>query len=107
MLDDAPLVVLTTLPNPDKAAEVARILVDEQLCACVNLVPVVRSIYRWEGKIADESETLAIIKTVRGRYDALERRLVALHPYDVPELVALQPVGGHAPYFAWLTDSVR
>ena len=105
--DDAPLVLLTTLPNADTAAEIARILVEEQLCACVNLVPAMRSIYRWQGEVCDETETLAIIKTVRRRYDALAARLVSLHPYDVPELIAVQPVGGHAPYLAWIADSVR
>lgn len=105
--DDAPLVLVTTLPNADKAAEVARILVEEKLCACVNLVPAVRSIYRWQGAVSDETEALAILKTTRRRYDALAARLLSLHPYDVPELVALQPVGGHAPYFAWIADSVR
>jgi periplasmic divalent cation tolerance protein len=105
--DDAPLVLLTTLPNVDKAAAVARILVEESLCACVNLVPAVRSIYRWQGQVSDQTETLVIIKTIRRRYDALAARLVSLHPYDVPELIAVQPVGGHAPYLAWITDSVR
>ena len=104
--DDAPLVLFTTLPNVDKAAQIARILVEEQLCACVNLVPAVRSIYRWQGQVSDETETLAIIKTIRRRYDALAARLVSLHPYDVPELIAVQPIGGHAPYLAWITSSV-
>jgi len=105
--DDEALVCLTTLPNADKAAEIARILVEEQLCACVNLVPQIRSIYRWQGAVSDETEALAIIKTTRRRYDALAARLVALHPYDVPELVALSPIGGHAPYLAWIADSLR
>ncbi len=105
--DDAPLVLLTTWPTIDKAAEVARILVEEALCACVNLVPAVRSIYRWQGAVSDDSEALAIVKTTRRRYLALEARLISLHPYDVPELVAVQPVGGHAPYLAWIADSVR
>lgn len=105
--DDAPLVLVTTWPTTEKAAEVARILVEEQLCACVNLVPAVRSIYRWQGAVSDETEALAIMKTTRRRYDALAARVVSLHPYDVPELIALQPVGGHAPYFAWLADAVR
>jgi len=103
--DDA-VIVLSTLPNPEKAAEVARILVEEQLCACVNLVQQVRSIYRWEGKVSDDQETLAIMKTLRGSVDALSARLVALHPYQVPEVIVLPVVGGHAPYLAWIADSV-
>ncbi|MBL9013561.1 MAG: divalent-cation tolerance protein CutA [Myxococcales bacterium] len=105
MTDDA-VIVLSTLPTPEKAAEVARILVEEQLCACVNLVQRVRSIYRWEGKVTEDEETLAIIKTLRMRADALSARLVALHPYQVPEVIVLPLVGGHAPYLAWIADSV-
>lgn len=99
------LVCLSTFPTPDKAAEIARILVDEQLAACVNLIPAVRSIYRWQGAVSDDTETLAIIKTTTERYDALASRLVALHPYEVPELIALPIEDGHPPYLAWLAGS--
>ncbi|HEU0037450.1 MAG TPA: divalent-cation tolerance protein CutA [Kofleriaceae bacterium] len=101
------LVVLSTFPSSDKAAEVAKILVDEQLAACVSLVPSVRSIYRWQGAVEDATETLALIKTTRERYDALATRIVALHPYEVPEILALPLAGGHAPYLAWLAASTR
>jgi periplasmic divalent cation tolerance protein len=106
--DDA-VIVLSTLPNPEKAAEIARILVEERLCACVNLVPQIQSIYRWEGKVSEDHETLAIIKTLRSQSDALTARLVALHPYQVPEVIVLplDPLRGHAPYLAWIADSVR
>lgn len=100
------LVLFATFPDADKAAEIARILVDEQLVACVNLVPQIRSIYRWQGAIEDSSETLALLKTTRARYDALAARLVALHPYSVPELLALPLAYGHAPYLAWVRESV-
>lgn len=101
------LVVLSTFPTPDKAAEIARILVEEQLCACVNLVPQVRSIYRWQGAVSEETETLAIIKTTQERYDALAGRLIALHPYEVPEMIAVPLVGGHAPYLAWVVNETK
>jgi periplasmic divalent cation tolerance protein len=100
----AVLVVFSTFPSPDKAAEVARILVSEQLCACVNLVGPVRSIYRWQGEVCDEAETLAVIKTTRDRFDALKARLVELHPYEVAEVIAMPVEAGHAPYLAWVTD---
>lgn len=105
MTHDA-VIVLSTLPGPEKAAEIARILVEEQLCACVNLVQQVRSIYRWEGKVSEDTETLAIMKTLRSRVDALSARLVELHPYQVPEVIVLPVASGHAPYLAWIADSV-
>jgi len=98
----AVIVVFSTFPSEDKAAEVARTLVSAQLAACVNLVPAVRSIYRWHGEICDERETLAIVKTTRERFEALRERLIALHPYEVPEVIALSVDGGHAPYLAWV-----
>ena len=98
----AVLAVFSTFPNPDKAAEVARILVTEQLAACVNLLGPVRSIYRWQGEISDDSETLAVIKTTRERFEALKARLVELHPYEVAEVIALPVEAGHAPYLAWV-----
>jgi periplasmic divalent cation tolerance protein len=100
-------VVLSTFPDPNKAAEVARALVDERLAACVNLVPTVRSIYRWQGSVADDTETLAVIKTTRDRYDALAARLAALHPYEVPEMLALDVAAGHAAYLSWVSEQVR
>ena len=100
------LVVLSTFPDADKAAEIARVLVDERLAACVNLVPTVRSIYRWQGAIQDDAEALAVIKTTAERYPALASRLAELHPYDVPEILALPLDDGHAKYLAWLAGAV-
>jgi periplasmic divalent cation tolerance protein len=104
---DQVLVVLSTLPNPEKAAEIARILVEERLAACVNLLPQIRSIYRWQGAISDDTETLAIIKTTSERYKSLAARLRDLHPYEVAEILALPITGGNAPYLAWVVDSTR
>lgn len=100
------VVVLSTLPDQDKAAEIARVLVDEQLAACVNIVPQIRSIYRWQGAIHDGSEALAIIKTTRDQYDAVARRVLQLHPYELPELIVLPLIAGHPPYLAWVAGSV-
>jgi periplasmic divalent cation tolerance protein len=96
------VVVFSTFPNPDKAAEVGRALVEEGLAACVNLAPGVRSIYRWQGQLQDDTETLAIIKTTSERVEATIARLVALHPYDLPEAIALPVSAGHPPYLAWV-----
>ncbi len=97
-------VVFSTFPSADKAAEVGRALVAEQLAACVNLVPSVRSIYRWQGELQDDTETLAIIKTTDERLAALTARLIALHPYELPEVIALPVTGGSAPYLAWVAS---
>jgi periplasmic divalent cation tolerance protein len=103
----AVLVVFSTFPTADKAAEVARTLVTEQLAACVNLVGPVRSIYRWKGEISDDSETLAVIKTTAERFDAMKARLVELHPYEVAEVIAMPVEAGHAPYLAWVEDETK
>lgn len=97
-----PLVVLVTFPSDEVAAQVCRTLVGERLIACANLVPGVRSLYVWEGEVQDDAEVLAFLKSTRGRLAALEARLVALHPYDTPEFVALRPEHVEARYLAWL-----
>lgn len=96
------VVVLSTLPADGRAAVVARALVDERLAACVNLVPGLRSIYRWQGAVCDDAETLAVIKTTRDRLPALLARLPALHPYELPEAIVMAVVGGHLPYLDWV-----
>jgi periplasmic divalent cation tolerance protein len=105
-MEDA-LVVLVTAPSPDQAAELARALVEERLAACGNVLPAIRSIYRWEGKIHDDAEALLVLKTTRGRFEALRERVIALHPYDVPEVLALPVEAGSAPYLAWLATETR
>ena len=98
------LVVLTTWPDIEMARAATHTLVDEQLVACGNLLPGVESIYRWQGGRWDERETLAIIKTTRERFAALKERLVALHPYEVPEVIALPVEAGHEPYLGWVAS---
>jgi periplasmic divalent cation tolerance protein len=101
------LVVLVTAPSPEKAAELARALVAERLAACGNVVPGVRSIYRWEGEVHDDAEALLILKTTRGRFEALRDRVLALHPYDVPEVLALPVEAGSEGYLAWIGAQIR
>ncbi len=101
------LVVLVTAPSPDRAAEIARALVDERLAACGNVVAGLRSIYRWEGKVQDEEEALLLLKTTRARFDALRDRVLALHPYEVPEVIALPVEAGSARYLAWIAGETR
>jgi periplasmic divalent cation tolerance protein len=96
------LVVFSTFPSPEKAAEVGKTLVTEGLAACVNLVGPVRSIYKWKGELCDDAETLAIMKTTRDRFDAMKSRLVELHPYEVAEVIAMPVEVGHLPYLSWV-----
>lgn len=104
--DLMPLVVLVTVP-PDRAHDLARLLVGERLAGCVNIVPGLHSVYRWQGEVAEDNEALLIIKTEDDRYEALERRLVELHPYDVPEVLALPVARAWPAFLGWLADSVH
>jgi periplasmic divalent cation tolerance protein len=100
------IVVLVTVPNGETAEKLAEALVGEELAACVNIVAGVRSIYRWQGKIEKNSELLCLCKTTRGGFERLRARVVELHPYDLPEVVALPIADGHAPYLDWIRASV-
>lgn len=100
-------VIFCTVPSEDVGVTIANALLEEQLVACVNIIPQVRSIYRWQGKIEDERELLLIMKSQRSRYSELEQRVRALHPYEVCELLALDVSDGSAPYLAWLGDSLK
>lgn len=99
-------VVLMTAPDAAAAERIARALVDERLAACVNILPGVRSVYRWEGKVEESSEVLLVAKTRASLFGKVEARVRALHPYDVPEIVALPLTDGSRPYLSWLDQSV-
>ncbi len=99
------VVCLSTASNAEEAERIARALVEEQLAACVNLVPGVRSIYRWQGKIEDGQEVLLVIKSRRRLVEDVAARIKSLHSYSVPELVAMEVVGGSRDYLDWLIDS--
>lgn len=100
------VVVLVTAPSVEKAAEMGRAVVEARLAACVSVLPQARSIYRWEGAIADETEAVMVIKTRAEVFEALRAQIVAAHPYKCPEILALPVVAGHAGYLDWLTASV-
>lgn len=99
--------VLVTAPSVEKAARIARALVVERLAACGNVVPGVRSFFRWEGKVRSEPEVLLVLKTTRDRFQELRARVLSLHPYQVPEVVALPIEAGHAAYLDWIASSTR
>jgi len=95
-------VVFVTAPDPDTAAVIGRTLVEERLIACANIVPGIRSIYRWEGQVADDPEVLLVLKTRASRCAAVAARVKALHPYALPEVVALPVVDGSEAYLDWV-----
>ena len=103
----SPVIVLTTLGAATDAAAFARVLVDERLAACVNVLPVMTSIYRWKGSVEEEREQQLVIKTTRDRVAALESRFHELHPYEVAEFLVIGSAEASAAYGAWLADSVK
>jgi periplasmic divalent cation tolerance protein len=100
-------VVFCTFPDKDVAQRIARGLVEAQLVACVNLVPGVQSIYRWEGKVESAEEVLGVMKTTTEAYAALEARIRELHPYEVPEIVAVPVELVEAKYAKWVGEMTR
>ena len=99
---DQALLVLTNVPNLECAQLIARTLVEARLAACVNLLPAVQSIYRWQGQIEEATEITLLIKTTSQQVDSLQTAIVKLHPYDVPEIIATPIVAGYAPYLQWI-----
>ncbi|MGH7570979.1 MAG: divalent-cation tolerance protein CutA [Gemmatimonadota bacterium] len=97
----------STCPDEGTARRIASRLVDERLAACVNIVPDITSIYRWQGAVETASECLLIIKTRGERMPELERRLAELHPYDVPELVTVAVEGGSPAYLRWVVEESK
>jgi periplasmic divalent cation tolerance protein len=100
------VVALSTVAGAADGEKIARALVERRLAACVNLIPGLVSTYRWKGAVERDNECLLVIKTRTERLDELREALVALHPYEVPELIVLPVVGGHPPYLSWLDESV-
>jgi periplasmic divalent cation tolerance protein len=98
------LVVLSTCPDIAVAENLAQTLLDAGLAGCVNILPGVRSMYVWNGSLQSDTEVLMIIKTAAPNFDRLREMLVAAHPYDLPEVVALEIADGHHPYLQWLAD---
>jgi periplasmic divalent cation tolerance protein len=101
------MIALCTCPDAAVAERIATTLVEEGLAACVNRLPAVTSTYRWQGKICHDDEHLLLIKTTHDRFVEVRDRIVALHPYELPEIVALEVSAGSAPYLAWIQAQTR
>lgn len=107
MTAEDPIVVFMTAANGEEATRLAEMLIGAHLAACVQILPEMESVYRWEGKIERQSEVLLIAKTSAGKFADLEREVRALHSYDTPEIVAVPIVAGSAPYLKWLGESLQ
>lgn len=105
-MPDPVQLVLVSCP-PDKAQEIASTLVTMRLAACVNVIPRIHSTYRWEGKVQQDDESLLIIKTTTDCFDALKQMVLQLHPYELPEVIAVNLSEGHAPYLDWIAASTQ
>jgi periplasmic divalent cation tolerance protein len=100
------IVVLVTCPGRTVALRLAQAVVSEGLAACVNIIPGLTSVYRWQGKLCQDREVLLLLKSRRAAFPALARRITSLHPYSVPEVLALPVAAGAADYLAWVESSV-
>jgi periplasmic divalent cation tolerance protein len=99
--------VLTTCGNLEEARSIAHALVDRHLAACVNILPQIESVYRWQGEVETSNEWLLIIKTTAGAFDRVREALVALHSYELPECIQIAVETGSAAYLDWIGESVR
>ena len=99
-------IILTTCGDKQQATHIAEVLVGEGLAACVNILPAVRSVYRWQDAVQSDDEVLLIIKSARTQYSQIERRIGELHSYELPEIVAVPIVTGSSKYLQWLNEQV-
>ena len=107
MSEATPLLVLSSCPDAETAERLATLLVERRLAACVNIVPAITSIYRWQGAVEKEAEVLLLLKTTEERWDELQSALCLAHPYDVPEVIAVPLTLAANPYVKWLREAVE
>lgn len=100
-------VVLVTLGDRDAGCILARRLVQERLVACGNVIPGLTSVYRWDGEIQEETEAMVMLKTTEDLVEAVRKRVLELHPYEVPEFLSLPVMEGHDPYLRWVAGEVK
>jgi periplasmic divalent cation tolerance protein len=100
------ILILSTTDNPALAKEIASALVDSHEAACVNIIPGIRSIYRWEGEVCDEGECLLLIKSSAEKFEAVRATIRRLHSYEIPEIIAVPITEGDSDFLAWLRSSI-
>jgi periplasmic divalent cation tolerance protein len=106
-MSDEVVLAFSTFPDVETARRIARELVTENLAACANVIPKIESIYRWQGKVEQEGETLVLFKTTTARFAAFEEKLKSLHPYDVPEIICTPISQGSPAYLDWVRQNVN
>ena len=99
--------ILTTCPDDDSAEQLATALVEGRLAACVNIVPGIRSIYRWQGEIVKDGEVLLVIKSRSEHFAQLKEAILQRHPYELPEVIVVSVSDGHMPYLAWIDNQLE
>ena len=107
MSPEDPIIVFLTAANGEEATRLADLLIGAHLAACVQILPEMESVYRWQGKIERQSEILLIVKTSAAKFAELEREVRALHSYETPEIIAVPIVAGSTPYLEWLNNSLN
>jgi periplasmic divalent cation tolerance protein len=100
-------IVLTTVASREDAERIAHALVDARLAACVNIVPQIHSVYRWQGKVEASDELLLVVKTTADRFAVVKERILELHPYELPECIAIDVHDGSEPYLRWIGESTK
>ncbi|KAK9172065.1 CutA1 divalent ion tolerance protein family protein [Cryptosporidium meleagridis] len=101
------ILVYISAPNQDEATLIAKTLVDEELCACVSIIPSVRSIYKFKGQVHDENEVMLLVKTTSQLFTALKEKVVEIHSYEIPEIIAVKVVHGNENYINWVNQTVK
>jgi periplasmic divalent cation tolerance protein len=102
-----PRIGLCTVPDKGTAMRIAAALVAEQLAACVNIIPAVQSVYRWQGAVEQAEELLLLIKTSDTVWSLLQERILALHPYELPEIISVPIQDGHSNYLNWIINNLK
>ena len=104
---DGAIIVLCSCPNQEIAEQIASSLVEQHLAACVNIIPGVQSVYRWQGKIERDDELLLVSKTTASKFDQISTYIAELHPYELPEVIAVSIERGISEYLQWIEEQVK